>query len=197
LDVVSSRRVPKHPWLGLPPARCRSSSPSRDQTPPASSCSATRPASTLASPDPRYRRSGIERRGSLRRAPTPTSGLPVRSRASKRRKRRPIPDRPSEATTAHPSSPPASSRSRIAPGDLRTAKASLSPRSEDLVVRAAPSFPKTPSGRNRMLSTPAIERDERTRLDRPVVSRLEHRSALVPPRRHSPSSSASRPHHPE
>jgi hypothetical protein len=49
----SSPKAPKHPSLGLSPVCCRSSSPSSDQAPPASSCSATRPASTPASPDPR------------------------------------------------------------------------------------------------------------------------------------------------
>lgn len=49
----SSLEAPKHPSLGLSPVCCRSSSPSSDQAPPASSCSATRPASTPASPDPR------------------------------------------------------------------------------------------------------------------------------------------------
>jgi len=128
----SSLQAPKHPRLGLLPARCRSSSLSSDQAPPAGFCSATRPASTPASLDPPLPL-GSRAARSPRRAPAPTSGL--LSGAELESTQAPLQTRPPlEATTAHPSSPPASSRSWTAPSDFRTAKTSFSPKPEDLVV---------------------------------------------------------------
>jgi hypothetical protein len=118
----SSLWIPKHPRLGLPPVRCRNSSPSSDQAPPASFCSATRPASTPASPSPPPPLGGRAAR-SLRRAPSPTNGPPFRSRA--------VDDASAISNPTAPrgdhrtsSSPLASSRSRKAPSNLRTIEAS-------------------------------------------------------------------------